>query len=252
MPAPCSLLSCDFWDAELAFKRSSPSARMPTNETGGHGRQGRFLGSAGNRPRAAACIRPVPPLLRELMFEEPPGGGATTGEEQTDLAPQTLPFPDARSGCENRCLLDGDILFLKIRRAVVIRWIVRVARCSAVVAAGILLFAGLNWRGLLYVAADWWEIDERPGKADAVYVLGGGWQTRTLTAARLLHQGRVSRILISDVLLTTSDRVRETVPETLRMKSMLDVGSSDHAHRGCRQSGFQHVRRGHGTQCVVG
>jgi uncharacterized SAM-binding protein YcdF (DUF218 family) len=79
----------------------------------------------------------------------------------------------------------------------------------------------VNWRELLYITADLWEIDERPSKCDAVHVLGGGWQTRSMVAARMLHQGKVDKILISDVLLTTSDRLGETIPEKERLKSLL-------------------------------
>jgi uncharacterized SAM-binding protein YcdF (DUF218 family) len=79
------------------------------------------------------------------------------------------------------------------------------------------------YRDLLVIVADKWQVDQRVKTADAVFVPGGGATSRPYVAARLFHRGVVSRVLISDVQRTPSDRAGITVPEVRRTLKLLDV-----------------------------
>ena len=129
--------------------------------------------------------------------------------------------PMENSNCRAGCMLAVKLPGGKLSRGEALRWLLRISRCALLVFGVLAVVVLLNWRTILYVTADLWEVDERPASADAAHVLGGGWLTRSMSCARLFHQGKVSKILISDVLLTTSDRLGETIPETKRLKSLL-------------------------------
>ena len=119
--------------------------------------------------------------------------------------------PMENSNCRAGCMLAVKLPGGKLSRGEALRWLLRISRCALLVFGVLAVVVLLNWRTILYVTADLWEVDERPASADAAHVLGGGWLTRSMSCARLFHQGKVSKILISDVLLTTSDRLGETL-----------------------------------------
>jgi uncharacterized SAM-binding protein YcdF (DUF218 family) len=75
-------------------------------------------------------------------------------------------------------------------------------RCGVKLLLGIFLSLVLLYVArypLMSFAAKMWIVDDVPGKADAVVVLGGGLDSRPSFAADLYHRGLVPLVLVSDV-----------------------------------------------------
>ena len=51
---------------------------------------------------------------------------------------------------------------------------------------------------LMSLAARWWIVNDAAGKADAVYVLGGGLDQRPFIAAELFNKGTVPLVLVAE------------------------------------------------------
>ncbi|MEI7938669.1 MAG: YdcF family protein [Verrucomicrobiota bacterium] len=64
---------------------------------------------------------------------------------------------------------------------------------------------------LLRSAATAWVVNDPPGKADAIVLLGGGIQFRPFEAARLYQEGVAPRILIMNSELQETDREELTI-----------------------------------------
>ena len=79
------------------------------------------------------------------------------------------------------------------------RW----GRCffiAVALAALIAATASAIWhRPVLTVVADLWVVDRPVAKADAIYILGGGMQSRPFEAVRLYQRGIADRILVPDM-----------------------------------------------------
>lgn len=74
---------------------------------------------------------------------------------------------------------------------------------------------------LLVGAANLWIVNEPVTKADAIYVLGGGAETRPFEAARLFREGFAPRILLSSTRIRRYQKVGLQPPEAEIIRSIL-------------------------------
>lgn len=99
--------------------------------------------------------------------------------------------------------------------------------CGILVATGILLLT-LAWffrAPLLRGLAHAWVVDEPPGHADAIVILGGGEQYRATKAAELYHAGVAPLILIPQQLSRPTDALNITIPShNVSMKMLIANG----------------------------
>lgn len=85
----------------------------------------------------------------------------------------------------------------------------------------ILVFSALFSRDLLVIAADQWIIDDPFDHADAVFVLGGGVNTRPFEAARLYRRGQVKQVLYARGRLQQTDILKLHEPDYLLMEKVI-------------------------------
>lgn len=72
----------------------------------------------------------------------------------------------------------------------------RFLRISAALIVALML-CGWWWRApLLKGIGQFWIVNEAPEKADAIIILGGGIENRTVVAAQLYHEGWAKQILV--------------------------------------------------------
>ena len=67
---------------------------------------------------------------------------------------------------------------------------------------------------VLTAAASAWVVNEPPGKAAAIVVLGGGVETRPFAAARLYREGYAPRVLVAHVKRSAVEKLGLKRPET--------------------------------------
>ena len=83
------------------------------------------------------------------------------------------------------------------------------------------LFVTIFLRDLLVIAADQWIIDDHFQKADAVFILGGGVNTRPFGAARMHYRGVVSKLLYARSRWSQTDVLGMTKPDYLLMEKVV-------------------------------
>ncbi len=85
------------------------------------------------------------------------------------------------------------------------KWPLRLLRFGylTIILAILIIFRGALLTGL----AEMWIVNDHLEKADAIVVLGGGVQYRTIEAARLYHQGFAAKIVAMDVQMGTLARL---------------------------------------------
>jgi uncharacterized SAM-binding protein YcdF (DUF218 family) len=99
-------------------------------------------------------------------------------------------------------------------------------RARLALGALVLLIAllGVLWvfrRPILIGAANLWIVDERPPKADAVLVLGGGLQYRAFEAARMFNAGLCRTVLVVNVGLLPAQDSGIVETETVLIRRLL-------------------------------
>jgi uncharacterized SAM-binding protein YcdF (DUF218 family) len=89
-------------------------------------------------------------------------------------------------------------------------------RFVIIAACGLSLIVASAWLArapLLTALARAWIIDDKPQKADAIVVLGGGVESRPFAAAQLYNEGFAPAVLIMDVSLSPTEELGIKDPE---------------------------------------
>jgi uncharacterized SAM-binding protein YcdF (DUF218 family) len=92
--------------------------------------------------------------------------------------------------------------------------------CSVVVLA-IAIMAWLAHRTLLQSVAELWIVSDPVIQADAVAVLGGGIEDRPFAAASYYREGRVAKVLLSNVREMPAEKIGAIVPHVEANRDVL-------------------------------
>jgi hypothetical protein len=104
------------------------------------------------------------------------------------------------------------------------RWRARLGRALAAVLVVLLCFGIAGWQArapLLRELAVLWVVSDPVGPADAVAVFGGGIEDRPFAAAAYYREGLVKKVLISNVRVSSAERLGVLMPHVAANRAVL-------------------------------
>jgi uncharacterized SAM-binding protein YcdF (DUF218 family) len=111
------------------------------------------------------------------------------------------PRPEANAGCWRRRLT----------------WLFTVAACAVLLSAACWVFRA----PILREAGRMWIVSDKPFHADAIVVLGGELQSRSMAAARLFSAGYADKVLVVSPTVKPSDKLGITIPDAELTRRLL-------------------------------